>query len=111
ALQCGIWYVSKQHGPRFRSGVTLVAPQTAQAARPGDVIFTPPRGKTGGSHVELVTEVVRNEAGAVTHVRIEESRPQTTSNTLRTAEAFDSHLAARNRELYRITDLNAWRGE
>ncbi len=110
ALQCGIWYVSKIHGPQFRDGVTIVEPQTAQAASPGDVIYTPPKKKNGGSHVELVTEVVRNQAGKVTHVRVEESRPQTTSNTLRSAQAFDSHLAARNRELYRITDLDAWRG-
>jgi hypothetical protein len=110
ALQCGIWYVSKLHGPRFREGVTIVEPQSAQAARPGDVIFTPPAVKNGGSHVELVTEVVRDKGGKVTHVRIEESRPQTTSNTLRSAKAFDGHLAAKNRELYRITDLDAWRG-
>ena len=60
--------------------------------------------------MELVTEVVQNEEGQVTHVRIEESRPQTTSNTLRDAKAFDAHLASRNRQLYRITDLDAWRG-
>jgi hypothetical protein len=58
----------------------------------------------------MVTEVVRNKGGKVTHVRIEESRPQTTSNTLRSASAFDAHLSSRNRELYRITDLDAWRG-
>ena len=110
ALRCGIWYVSKQHGPRFRAGVTILDPQSAQAARPGDIIYTPPTSQNGGSHVEMVTEVVRNKAGQVTHVRIEESRPQTTSNTLRGAEAFDLHLSSRNRELYRITDLDAWRG-
>lgn len=109
ALQCGIWYVSKVHGPEFRAGVTIVEPQSAQAAQPGDIIYTPPAKKNGGSHVELVTEVVRNEDGKVTHVRIEESRPETTSNTLRSASAFDAHLASRNRELYRITDLDAWR--
>jgi len=110
ALQCGIWYVSKLHGPRFREGVTIVEPQSAQSARPGDVIYTPPARKTGGSHVEIVTDVVRDEHGNVTHVRIEESRPQTTSNTLRSVKAFDAHLSSRNRELYRITDLDAWRG-
>lgn len=111
ALQCGIWYVSKVHGPRSRDGVTIVEPQSAQAAEPGDLIYTPPATQNGGSHVELVTEVVRNADGAVTHVRIEESRPQTTSNTLRSAADFDTHLASRNRELYRITDLDAWRGD
>jgi hypothetical protein len=111
ALQCGIWYVSKLHGPRFREGVTIVEPQSAQAARPGDVIYTPPARKNGGSHVEMVTEVVRDKDGRVTHVRIEESRPQTTSNTLRSAEAFDSYLSSRSRELYRITDLDVWRGD
>lgn len=110
ALQCGIWYVSKVHGPRFRDGVTIVEPQSAQFARPGDVIFTPPAKKNGGSHVELVTEIVRDKNGKVTHVRVEESRPQTTSNTVRSAQAFDKHLAGRNRELFRITDLDAWRG-
>ena len=110
ALQCGIWYVSKQHGPRSRSGIAIVDPPSAQAASAGDIIFTPPTRKNGGSHVEMVTEVVRNEDGEVTHVRVEESRPQTTSNTLRSAEDFDAHVAARNRELYRITDLDAWRG-
>ncbi|WP_286178278.1 hypothetical protein [Stieleria mannarensis] len=110
ALQCGIWYVSKVHGPRFREGVSTVQPQSARAARPGDIIYTPPAKKNGGSHVELVTEVIRNEDGDVTHVRVEESRPQTTSNTLRDAADFDKHLASRNRELYRITDLDAWRG-
>lgn len=110
ALQCGIWYVSKVHGPQFREGVAIVDPQSAQAAHPGDVIYTPPARKNGGSHVELVTDVVRNEDGQVTHVRVEESRPQTTSNTLRSAINFDAHLASRNRELYRITDLDAWRG-
>lgn len=110
ALQCGIWYVSKVHGPQFRDGVTIVQPQSAHAAQPGDVIYTPPRKKNGGSHVELVTGVVRNEDGKVTHVRVEESRPQTTSNTLRSVSALDAHLATRNRELYRITDLDAWRG-
>ena len=110
ALQCGIWYVSKVHGPQFREGVTIVEPQSAQAAQPGDIIYTPPAQQNGGSHVELVTEVVRNEDGKVTHVRVEESRPQTTSNTLRSASALDAHLASRKRELYRITDLDAWRG-
>ena len=110
ALQCGIWYVSKLHGPRFREGVTIVKPQSAQSARPGDIIFTPPATKNGGSHVEIVTEVVRDKGGKVTHVRVEESRPQTTSNTLRSASAFVAHLSARNRELYRSTDLDAWRG-
>ncbi|MEO1979904.1 MAG: hypothetical protein ABGZ24_05260, partial [Fuerstiella sp.] len=85
-------------------------PQSAQAARAGDIIYTPPASKNGGSHVEMVTEVARNEDGTVAHVRIEESRPQTTSNTLRSAKAFDVHLSTRNRELYRITDLDAWRG-
>ena len=36
ALQCGIWYVSRHHGPSYREGVIQVEPQTAQSARPGD---------------------------------------------------------------------------
>lgn len=111
ALQCGIWYVSKLHGPRFREGVIVVEPPSAQAAHPGDIIYTPPRSKNGGSHVEMVTDVVHDKNGNVTHVRVEESRPQTTRNTLRSAEDFDAHLSTRSRELYRITDLDAWRGD
>ena len=93
ALQCGIWYVSKVHGPEFRDGVTIVEPQSAQAAQLGDIIFTPPASKNGGSHVEMVTEVVRNSDGKVTHVRIEESRPQTTSNTLRSSDRPSTHTS------------------
>ena len=111
ALQCGFWYVSKRHGPQFQEGVERVDPQLASAARPGDIIYTPPAKKNGGSHVELVTDVVRDGLGAVTHVRVEESRPQTTRNSLRTADSFNEHLATRNRELYRVTDLDAWRGD
>ncbi len=111
ALQCGIWYVSRLHGPGYREGITLVEPQSAQAARVGDIIFTPPSRKGGGSHIEIVTHVTRDTAEGVTHVRVEESRPKTTLNTNRAAAAFDSHISARNRELYRITDLDAWRGE
>ncbi|WP_235034020.1 hypothetical protein [Roseiconus lacunae] len=111
ALQCGIWYVSKLHGPKFRDGVERVEPQAASAANPGDVIYTPPARKGGGSHIELVTDVIRDDQGVVTHVRVEESRPQTTRDTLRTVKEFNSHLASRNRELFHIVDLDAWRGE
>ena len=110
ALQCGIWYVSRLHGPPYRDGVTLVEPQSAQSARVGDVIYTPPATATGGSHVELVTGITRGRDRKVTHVRIEESRPETTSNTNRGAASFDSHIGARGRKLYRITNLDAWRG-
>ncbi len=106
ALQCGIWYVSRLHTPPYRNGVTLVEPQSAQSARVGDIIFTPPRP---GSHVEIVTAVTRNRDGRVTHVRVEESRPPTTKNTNRSAADFNSHLASNSRRLYRITDLDAWR--
>lgn len=109
ALQCGIWYVSRLHGPPYRDGVTLVEPQSALAARAGDVIYTPPSKPGGGSHIELLTEITRDSDGSVTHVRVEESRPQTTSNTNRDAAAFDEHIGARGRQLYRITDLDAWR--
>ena len=60
--------------------------------------------------MELVTEVERS-GDRVTAVRIEESSPPTTRNTLRNASAFDSHLAARGKRLYRITDFDAWRGQ
>ncbi len=110
ALQCGFWYVSRLHGPPHRDGVIVVEQQSAQAAKVGDVIYTPPASKGGGSHVEIVTEITRNSEGKVTYVRVEESRPQTTKDTNRSSESFNSHLAARNRELYRITDLDTWRG-
>lgn len=85
--------------------------QSAQTARAGDVIFTPPATKGGGSHVEMVTAITQDNGNRVTHVRIEESWPQTTRNTNRSATAFNAHLGARNRKLYRITDLDAWRGD
>ncbi|WP_246109584.1 hypothetical protein [Roseimaritima multifibrata] len=106
ALQCGIWYVSRVHGPPYRNGVSLVQSQSAQATQVGDIIFTPPRP---GSHIEIVTEVTSDPDGKVTHVRVEESWPRTTRNTNRTAAKFNSHIASRNRKLYRITDLDAWR--
>ena len=109
ALQCGIWYVSRLHGPPYREGVIQVEKPTAQIAKVGDVIYTPPAKPGGGSHVELVTEITRGSGGTVTHVRIEESRPQTTSNTRRSAASFDTHLGSRGRQLLRITDFNAWR--
>lgn len=110
ALQCGIWYVSRLHGPPYRNGVTLVEPQSAQFAQAGDVIYTPPATPSGGSHVELVTGITKSADGKVTHVRVEESRPQTTSNTNRSSKHFNSHIASRGKKLYRITDLDAWRG-
>ncbi|MDF1813859.1 MAG: hypothetical protein P1V20_16780, partial [Verrucomicrobiales bacterium] len=106
ALQCGIWYVSRIHTPDYRNGVTLVEPQSAQAARVGDIIFTPPRP---GSHIEIVTEVTRDSDGSVTRVRVEESRPPNCKNTNREPAEFNAHIAAKNRKLYRITDLDAWR--
>ena len=107
ALQCAIWFVSRHYGPSYREGVSVVAPQSAQAAEVGDVIFTPP---APGSHVEIVTGITRGEDGTVTHVLVEESSPPTTRTTERDAPSFDSHLASRGKELYRITDLDAWRG-
>jgi hypothetical protein len=108
ALQCGIWYLSRINGPPYRDGVTLVDGQSAQFARVGDIIVTPP---SPGSHIELVTEITRNDEGRVTHIRIEESRPQTTKNTNRSAAEFDSHLAKKSKKLYRINDLDVWRND
>lgn len=109
ALQCALPNRSSHHGPEFREGVALVDPQTAQAAEPGDVIYTPPATVGGGSHVELVTAVERS-GERVTAVRVEDSWPPTTRTQLRSAADFDSQLAARGRRLYRITDFAAWRG-
>jgi hypothetical protein len=108
ALQCGLPYRSSHHGPEFRGGVVLVDPQSAQAAEPGDVIYTPPATVGGGSHVELVTAVERNGENVIA-VRVEDSWPPTTRNLLRKASDFDSHISSRNRRLYRITDFDAWR--
>ena len=109
ALQCGVWYISRVHGPKFRDGVTLVEPQSALFAEVGDVIYTPPARKGGGSHIELVTGITRDSDGKVSHVRVEESWPETTRETSRDVAGFDAHIGARDRELYRITDLDAWR--
>jgi len=107
ALQCGIWYVSRLHTPPYRDGITLVEPQSAQSAKVGDIIFTPPQP---GSHVEIVTGITKSKNGQITHVRVEESRPQTTTNTNRSVKNFNRHISSRGRKLYRITDLDAWRG-
>ena len=109
ALQCGIWYVSRLHGPPHRSGVSLVESQSAQFAKVGDLIYTPPATPAGGAHIELVTGITKSSAGEVTHVRVEDSWPQTTRENNRPAKNFNSHLAARGKQLYRITNLDAWR--
>ena len=109
ALQCALPYRSSHHGPELRKGVVLVDPQSAQAAQPGDVIYTPPAKVGGGSHVELVTGVERS-GKRVTAVRVEDSWPPTTRNLLRKAKDFNSHISSRNRKLYRITDFDAWHG-
>jgi len=110
ALQCGIWEVSRRHGPEVSQGIGLVQPQSAQASGVGDVIYTPYTTLTSGSHVEIVTAVSRDKTGQVTSVRVDESRPPTTKTTLRSAASFDKHLATGNKQLFRITDLDAWRG-
>jgi hypothetical protein len=106
ALQCGIWYPSRLHNPPYRKGVSLVGPQSAQAAKAGDIIFTPP---SPGSHVEIVTEITKNNAGKVTHVRVEDSWPKTTRNNNRSAGNFNGHISSHGRKLYRITNLDVWR--
>ncbi len=110
ALGCAIPEVSRRQGPDISEGVVLVAPQSAQAAQVGDVIYTPHATETSGSHVEMVTALTKDEKGCVISIRVEESRPPTTSTTDRSATAFDKHLAARNKQLFRITDRNVWRG-
>ncbi|MDZ4406040.1 hypothetical protein [Prosthecobacter sp.] len=110
ALGCGIWEVSRRYGPGISGGITLVEPQSAEAAQVGDMIYTPHATETSGSHVEMVTAVTKDDQGRVISVRIEESRPPTTATTERSAAAFNKHLASRNKQLFRITDLDAWRG-
>ncbi len=109
ALQCALPNRSSHHGPEFRNGVVLVEPQSAQAAEPGDIIYTPPATAGGGSHVEIVTAVERS-GEKVTAVRVEDSWPPTTRTLLRKTADFDAHISSRGRRLYRITDFDAWRG-
>jgi len=110
ALGCGLPEVSRRHGPPVGKGVAVVRPRSAESARVGDVIYTPPATEGAGSHVEMVTAVTRDEGGRVVSIRVEESRPPTTATTERGAEAFDAHLAAKNKQLLRIADLDVWRG-
>ena len=108
ALQCALPYRSTGHDPEFRNGVILVNPQSAHAAGPGDIIYKAPSKFDRGSHVELVTAVKRDGENVVA-VRVEESYPPTTRNRLLKASNFDSYISSRNRKLYRVTDLDAWR--
>ena len=107
-LGCSMWYRSVHHTPPHRDGVAAVEPQSAQAARVGDVVFTPPQP---GAHVELVTAITRDAAGKVTHVRVEDSWPPTMRNIHRSAKNFNAHIGSRGRKLYRITDRDAWLGQ
>lgn len=109
ALQCGIPEVSRHHGPDYRDGVILVEPQSGRAAKVGDVIYTPPARESGGSHIEIVTAVTKDDEGNVVSVFVEESRPPTTQSTDRSVAEFDAHLAAKNKQLFRVTDLDLWR--
>ncbi len=111
ALQCGLPEVSRRYGPPVSEGIVLVDPPTAQSAQVGDVIYTPHQTETSGSHVEIVTAVTRDDQGQVISVRVEESAPLTTRTTDRSAASFNKHLAARNKQLLRITDLDAWRAD
>ncbi len=109
ALGCGFPEVSRRYGPSISKGIVLVEPQSAQGVRVGDVIYTPHATESSGSHVEMVTAVRKDASGRIIAVRIEESRPPTTQVTERDAKRFDAHLAARNKQLLRIIDLEAWR--
>ncbi len=109
ALGCGIPEVSRRYGPPVGSGIILVEPQSAEAAQVGDVIYTPHATETSGSHVEMVTAVTRDKEGRVVSIRVEESRPPTTQTTDRNVANFNAHLAAKNKQLLRVTDREAWR--
>lgn len=109
ALQCGIWYLSRLSGPDHRKGIVEVDPKSGSYAAVGDIIFRPPAKVGGGSHILIVTEVTKSKGGEVTHVRVEESTPETTRDTNRSVADFDEFINLRNRKLYRITDLDTWR--
>lgn len=111
ALGCGIPEVSRRYGPEISQGIVLVEPQAAHGAQVGDVIYTPHATETSGSHVEIITAVTRDKEGRLTSVRVEESRPPTTSITDRSPAKFDAHLAAKNKQLFRVTNLDTWRGD
>jgi len=111
SLQCGIWEVSRRHGPDVSQGIAQVQPQSASTVEVGDVIYTPHTTETGGSHVEIVTAVNKDANGQTTSVRVEESTSPTVRTTLCTAAKFDAHLASRNKRLFRIQDLDAWRAD
>lgn len=111
ALQCGTQYPSWLHGPNARKGVIQIKPPSAQSAKVGDIIFRPPSRPGGGTHIELVTGITKGQNGKVTHVRVEESRPQTTWDTNYDVAGFAAHMRSNNRELYRINNLDAWRDE
>lgn len=110
ALGCGIWEVSRRYGPEISEGIVLVEPQAAEGAQVGDVIYTPHATESSGSHVEMVTAVKRDKEGRVIWVRVEESRPPTTATTDRSAEEFNAPLTTRNKQLFRVTDRDVWRG-
>jgi hypothetical protein len=111
ALGCGFPEVSRRYGPGISQGIVLVEPQSAEGAQVSDVIYTPHATETSGSHVEMVTAVTRDKDGRVVSIRVEESRPPTTATTDRSAEKFNMHLATKNKQLFRITDRDAWRGD
>ncbi len=110
ALGCGFPEVSRRYGPEISQGIELVQPQSALGAEVGDVIYTPHATESSGSHVEIITAVTKDKEGRVTSVRVEESRPPSTQVTDRSASNFNAHLASRNKQLFRITDRDAWRG-
>jgi hypothetical protein len=111
ALQCGIAEVSRRHGPDVSQGITQVPSQSAVTVQVGDVIYTPHITETGGSHVEIVTDVERDGNGKTTAVRVEESTSPTVKTTVYSAAKFDAHLATRNKRLFRIQDLDTWRAD
>ena len=102
ALQCGIWEVSRRHGPEVSQGIVQVPSQSASTVEVGDVIYTPHTTDTGGSHVEIVTAVTRDANGQTTSVRVEESTSPTVKTTVYSVAKFDDHLASRNKRLFRI---------
>lgn len=103
ALQTAFLFPSRAHAPPHREGIEAVEPHPAQAAEPGDVVWWP-------GHVEIVTEVTRDADGMVTHVLVEDSWPPTTRTINRTPSEFEEYLTRREATLYRITDVDAWRG-
>lgn len=99
ALQLAAPYASTSYP--LLDGVRQVA--AAEAAQIGDIIQRP-------GHVEIVTGITRDEKGAVTHVRVEDSVSPIPGNINYSVSELNNRLEKDSTFLCRITDRKLWRG-